>query len=229
MNNLEWYYIIKTKYTETNKLYTKNNNNIINNNYNNNIYKFNIIEGKDIHKINLQNMIVDINGTIYQLEYYIDNVNVSNLINVNTSNKEYALYIVPNVNNKNINIINCNKKWGGTHVTVVGFHEDNYKLKKIVPLLSKIGKKNWSLNINTIGIQKNKYLYFKSKTLDNISNILKKENMKKVKNDWHISFEDCPIPKNIGSILMNTDWSFVIVYRENGKIKWSNKRYSVLQ
>ena len=54
-------------------------------------------------------MEVEINNSIYKLEYYINNFNKPKFVNKSTTNKEYALYIVPNINNNNININNNNE------------------------------------------------------------------------------------------------------------------------
>jgi len=145
------------------------------------------------------------------------------------SNIEYAVYIAPNLTEaSNKFLYDCDKKWGGMHVTIAGYHTNQPAPKKFLKNISKSGKNMWTITDNTIKVKDNT-IYFKSKTLDSVANFLHKNGFNKVKGPiyaktkWHITSE-CTIPKNIKAILKNLTWSLVLVSRENNKIKWL-KRY----
>ena len=115
------------------------------------------------------------------------------------------------------------------HVTIVGFSKTHPELKKNLEYISKIGSKDWSINIKSVNI-KEQTINFTSGTLDKISNELKQKGFENVKGpnyaktSWHITSE-CNIPYNIINLLKDLKWSLVIISRdENGVINW-HERY----
>jgi hypothetical protein len=138
---------------------------------------------------------------------------------------KYAIYVAPDLHSKSRDFfINCNKTWGGMHVTLTGFHKAQPPLKIFMDTISKSGKKHWTINLKKVEIKKNK-IKFKSITLDKIADFLHKNKFSKVKgpkykkSDWHITSE-CTIPSNILSMLKNQTWSLVLVRINNDKIEW---------
>jgi hypothetical protein len=146
--------------------------------------------------------------------------NIPQIQQIQQKSKSYAIYAVPNFQNKDKFLHNCNIKWGGLHVTLAGFSQFHPQIKPFLQMLSKAGRKFWFMDINTIKL-KNNTIYFNSATLDKIANALNNNGFQKIKGkqfsgvDWHITFINCQIPHNIINILANISWSFIIV-RDNG-------------
>ena len=77
------------------------------------------------------------------------------------------------------------------------------------------------MNINNIKIKGNK-IYFTSRTLDKVANWFRTKGFYNVKSNWHITSEDCKIPKNVDCILKDITWSLVIVQLSN-VIEWKER------
>jgi hypothetical protein len=112
---------------------------------------------------------------------------------------------------------------------LAGFSNTHPPIKEFLSNLSKKGNIEWNINNKSITIKKNT-IYFKSRTLDKIANLLADNMFKRIKGkkfsgiDWHISFPNCAIPSNMINILDNLSWSFVIVREnKNGTYTWLEK------
>ena len=158
--------------------------------------------------------------------------NIIDLSGGSTKNR-YAIYLAPNINKDSHWFLKkCNPLWGGMHVTIVGFHNDHPPLKanlrkasKIIPKIFKKRKMSlWKMNPKTIKIKGNK-IYFKSRSLDKLSSWFRTKGFNNVKSNWHITSENCNIPKHVSCILEDLTWSLVIVKLGN-KIKWK-ERYAL--
>lgn len=144
-----------------------------------------------------------------------------------TRSNEFAIYLVPNpTSNTKSFIYNCNPKWGGIHITLAGFSKSHPPMRKNLKMISKLGKRKWTINTNSLNIKYGRNghgrIDFKSRTLDKIANKLHKLGFHKVKGpkysnySWHMMM-NCVIPNNIKSILKNFSWSLVIVKRKFDK------------
>lgn len=155
-----------------------------------------------------------------------------NLINQTPTKYRYGVYIVPKLKPDNQKLHDCNPKWGGLHVTLLGFSSKHPDLRRNIKKTSRAGMNKWRMDTKTIEVRNNA-VYFRSATLDKVANHLSKSGFQKIKGkffsglDWHITFADCQIPHNIDEILKRVSWSFVIVKEENnGTYSWV-KKYKV--
>ncbi|MCJ7636149.1 MAG: NUDIX domain-containing protein [Nitrososphaeraceae archaeon] len=142
----------------------------------------------------------------------------------------YAVYIAPDLNrNSHPFLLNCNPTWGGMHVTIAGFHPDNFVAKKFIKHISSQGSNEWTISVDKIRV-KGKTIYFKSNTLDKVADFLNENDFHKIKGkkyagvEWHITSE-CPIPslRELKRIFKNQTWSLVLIKEKNNKIKWLDR------
>jgi hypothetical protein len=152
--------------------------------------------------------------------------NIKNNIGHHTHNNVHsAIYLVPNLIN-NTNLMNCNK-WGGLHVTLIGFSNKHPQILPILPIISKFGHKPWKPYKNNIK-HTHKTFYFKSRTINKIADILHKHHFLKIKgtkysgNEWHVTL-DCNVPHNIVQILLSAEWYITRVTMQNGIVTWNEK------
>lgn len=153
--------------------------------------------------------------------YTIMNNNINNII----PNIKYAIYIVP----YDSTILKCNTNII-PHITISGFSNkyDYPTLKNIIyTLTSNWETKKWKISIDTLKL-KNKSIQFKSKTLDEISHYLHKNNVKKIKGphyvttNWNIKIQ-CDSFNNIKQIFRKMKWYLCIVSKNNNKLIIHNK------
>lgn len=155
--------------------------------------------------------------------YYINN-NLPKLVQNNFvfGNIKTGLYLTPDITS-HPNLLLQNK-WGGLHVTILGFSDKNNNILSIMSQIANNGKKLWKINSNTITV-KNDTLYFKSKTLDNIANILKLNGYSRIKGPvhsncyWHITLNNVPNQHIINSIT-KTKWYLTRVTMTNNNVNW---------
>ncbi|QKF93724.1 NUDIX hydrolase [Fadolivirus algeromassiliense] len=143
-------------------------------------------------------------------------------------NIEYAVYIAPDLTQySDPFLVNCNKTWGGMHVTVAGFHTKQPAPQKFLQHISNSGSQLWTISVDKIKV-KGKTIYFTSNTLDTVADFLHGSGFKKIKGSkhsgvkWHITSE-CSIPSNIRTILKKQTWSLVLISRQNGIISWLDR------
>ncbi len=145
---------------------------------------------------------------------------------------KYAVYIAPDLTHKSHPfLVNCNPTWGGMHVTIAGFHQDNINVKKFIKHISSQSSDNapWTVSIDKMKI-KGGAIYFKSRTLDKVADFLHQNGFYKIKGkkyagiEWHITSE-CKIPSinELKKILKYQTWSLVLIKEKNNKIKWLDR------
>jgi ADP-ribose pyrophosphatase YjhB (NUDIX family) len=140
----------------------------------------------------------------------------------------YAIYVVPNLKDKDKALHKCNQQWGGIHITLVGFSANHPPIKPNLKYLSNVGKTKWRIRGDTIRIRNNA-IFFDSNTLDKIAIYLTKNTFQKVKGkrysgtDWHITM-DCAITENMLEILKKVSWTLCVVRdNNNGTYTWMDK------
>jgi len=116
---------------------------------------------------------------------------------------EFGIYAIPN--NTKLDL----------YITIIGFSNKHPPLKINLDYISNLSNIPWKIDLTKINIKNNR-LYFQSRTLDKIANILANNNFQKIKGkkfsntDWNI--------------LKNMLWSLVIVKKEkNGNITFGEK------
>jgi len=143
---------------------------------------------------------------------------------------EYAIYIAPRLSMySDPFLLNCNKTWGGLHVTLTGFHFQNQPpiAKKFMEYISSLSMQPWSINVSKISVY-DRMIYFDSSTLNQIADFLYTNGFQNVKGQkyantmWHILCE-CPIPQNIVSLLAPLQWDLVLIQNTNGYIQWLDR------
>lgn len=163
------------------------------------------------------------------------------IINMQQQQSEYAIYIVPDISES---YTNCYPKWGGLHISLTGFsrHNEPQKIHNILSNLSKQSNNNW--NPDTKSFSKDgKNIIIPSKTLNDISEELNKQNIKNIKGPklgsnkygWHIRIENTQIEKckefekELISEKFNK-WIYRIIEKDQfGNIKWSKQSYPVVK
>jgi hypothetical protein len=148
--------------------------------------------------------------------------------------KKYAIYLIPkqkNTINTNQLIHKCGTKLGIPYITITGF-SNNKTVEdyiKFIKYISEFGNHPWSININTIKIT-NKFIYFKSKTLDVIAGFLKDNKFEKIKGPdnfgvkWHIT-ERCKSVNDVKILLKKQSWDIALIEKNtrNKNIKLIDK------
>lgn len=147
---------------------------------------------------------------------------------VSIGNVAYAVYVAPNLTpTSHPFLVNCDKVWGGMHVTMAGYHVRQPQPQKFLEHISNSGHQPWTISVDGI-TTKGKTIYFTSHTLDSISKFMHSSGFKRIKGPkysdtkWHIKSE-CSIPKDIKIILKHQTWSLVLVSKQNGAITWLNR------
>lgn len=124
-------------------------------------------------------------------------------------------------------LINCDPTWGGMHITLVDFSDQNPDVLPHLNYLSRMGTRPWTINLSTIHL-KQTTINFQSRTLDQIAYYLVGQGFRNVKGPnfspymWHMT-GNCQIPYNISQILSQTTWDLVWVTNTNGVIRWHNR------
>lgn len=168
----------------------------------------------------------------YKTKYYLLKHQISLPQNKQRQNL-YAIYAVPNIKSADP-FLNQPSKWGGLHITVVGYEKKSNQYPKnikqqIAHVLWKTqrkDKKPWKIDTDTIEIN-NKTINFKSKTLNEIAKEFNKVGFSNIKGpnfagiDWHITSE-IPVPADIEKRLADVEWSLVLIQKNirTLKIEW---------
>jgi hypothetical protein len=139
----------------------------------------------------------------------------------------YALCLGPDLNSHiDPFLLYCNPKTKGMHIALTGFHPNQPISQKLLRQISRSESKRWTMNTRTIRPKEN-IIYFRSRTLDRLSELLFENQFHKVRGPiysqipWLINSQ-CRTPKNIKSILKDQLWSLILVSMQDGKIQWLN-------
>lgn len=138
--------------------------------------------------------------TINPESYYNQPRHNINDINDMYNKNEYGIFIIPSDN-----YMNCQ-----AYIKLCGFHKNQPSPDKFLQYISSYGTRPWIINIMSIRIKK--YIYFKSKTLNNIATFLRNNNFHKVSYKWYIRGCNEVIMNNI-NILSDQKWDLALVMK----------------
>ena len=71
---------------------------------------------------------------------------------------KYSIYVVPDLTHfSHPFFTNCNIRWGGIHITIVGFHKNHPSPSTFIQYISNSGNQPWTINTRTVKVRNQKY------------------------------------------------------------------------
>lgn len=166
---------------------------------------------------------------------------LNKMINELPKKKEYGLYLVPDDNFPKCDSVSKGMDWGGAHITLAGFSSDNGRpiesaLEELRRKFAIEQKKEWRLRNVHIYPEKydekikshTQYKIHDSEALSfHLFNILKKYNIQKLKNEFHIYCRN-GLPDKSKLKLKDMRWSLIIIVKQDSEVKWMDRSKIIL-